>query len=59
MKHTTGYSSREFVVDQVFNSHLLCKRLQRFTQLKHTKSLWLLSPQKKLLVLRCKKTDEC
>ena len=39
--------------------NLLCKRQQRFTQLKHTKSLWYLHPKKKLLVLRCKKTEEC
>ena len=39
--------------------NLICKRLQRFTQLKHTKNLSLLHPQKKLLVLRCKKVEEC
>ena len=38
--------------------NLICKRLQRFTQLKHTKSLSLLHPQKKLFVLRCKKAEE-
>ena len=39
--------------------NLICKRLQIFTKLKHTKSLSLLHPQKKLLVLRCKKAEEC
>ena len=34
--------------------NLICKRLQRFTQLKHT-----VASSKKLLVLRCKKTEEC
>ena len=29
------------------------------TLLKHTNSVWLLHLQKKLLVLRCKKTEEC
>ena len=47
VKYTTGYSSGEFIAGQVLIPNLLCKRLQRFTQLMHTKSLWLLHLQKK------------
>ena len=54
MKHTTRYSSGEFVVGQVFNSKSDLQGLQRFTQLKHTKSCIL---KKKLLVLKCKKAE--
>ena len=38
--------------------NLILKRLQRFTQLKHTKSLSLLHPKKKLLALRCTKAED-
>ena len=46
VQHTADYLSGEFVVGQVFGSNLICKRLQIFTQLKHTKSLSLLHSQK-------------
>ena len=39
--HVENLSLAKFLI-----SNLICKRLRRFTQLKHTKSLLLLHPQK-------------
>ena len=49
MQHTTSYSSEEFVVGQVFNSK---------SDLVHQEFV-VVASSKKLLILRCKKAEEC
>ena len=46
VKYTTRHSCGEFVIGQVLNSKSDFQEVAKFTQLKHTKSLWLLHPQK-------------
>ena len=59
MQHTIGYSSREFVADQVFNSKYDLKETINIYSIKAHQKFVVVSSSKKLLVLRCKKTEEC
>ena len=59
MKHTTGYSSGEFVPDQVFNSKYDLQEAAKIYSIKPYLEFVVVASSKKLLVLRCKKTEEC
>ena len=59
MQHTTGYSSGEFVVDQVFNSKSDLQEAANIYSIKAHQEFVVVSSSKKLLVLRCKKAEEC
>ena len=59
MQHTTGYSSEEFVIDQVFNSKSDLQEAAKIYLIKAHQDFVVVSSSKKLLVLRCKKAKEC
>ena len=59
MKYTTKYSSREFVVGQVFNSKPALQEVVKIYSIKAHQEFVVVAFSKKLLVLRCKKTEEC
>ena len=59
MKHTTGYSSGEFVAGQVFNSKSALQEAAKIYSIKAHQEFVVVASSKKLLVLRCKKTEEC
>ena len=59
VQHTTGYSSREFVVSQVFNSKSDFQEAVKIYSIKAHQDFVVVSSSKKLLVLRCKKAEEC
>ena len=59
MQHTTGYSSGEFVVDQVFNSKSDLQEAANIYSIKAHQEFVAVPSSKKLLVLRCKKAEEC
>ena len=58
VQHTTGYSSGEFVADQVFNSKYDLREAAKIYSIKSHKEFVVVASSKKLLVLRCKKVDE-
>ena len=59
MQHTTGYSSGEFVASQVFNSKSDLQEAAKIYSIKAHKDFVVVASSKKLLVLRCKKAEEC
>ena len=59
MQHTTGYSSREFVVGQVLNSKFDLQEAAKIYSIKAHQEYVVVASSKKLLVLRCKKVEEC
>ena len=59
MQHTTGYSSGEFVVGQVFNFKYDLQEVVKIYSIKAHQEFFVVASSKKLLVLRCKKTEEC
>ena len=59
MKHTTRYSCGEFVVAQVFNSKSVLQEAAKIFSIKAHQEFVVVASSKKLLVLRCKKADEC
>ena len=59
VKHTTGNSSGEFVVGQVFNSNSALQEAAKIYLIKAHQEFLVVASSKKLLVLRCKKTEEC
>ena len=59
MQHTIGYSSREFVADQVFNSKFDLQEAAKIHSIKAHQEFVVVASSKKLLVLRCKKVKEC
>ena len=59
MQHTIGYSSGEFVIGQVFNSKSDLQEVAKNYSIKTHKEFVVVASSKKLLVLRCKKAEEC
>ena len=59
MQHTIGYSSGEFVVGQVFNSKYNLQEAAKIYSIKGHQEFVFVASAKKLLVLRCKKAEEC
>ena len=59
VKHTTGYSSGEFVVCQVFNSKCAFPKAAKIFSIKAHQDFVVVASSKKLLVFRCKKVEEC
>ena len=59
MQHTTGYSSGEFVVGQVFNSKSNLQEAAKIYSIKAHQEFFVVTSSKKLLVLRSKKAEEC
>ena len=59
VQHTTGYSSGEFVVGQVFNSKSDLQEAAKIYSIKAHQEFVVVASSKKLLVLRCKKAEEC
>ena len=59
VQHSTGYSSGEFVVSQVFNSKSDLQEAVKIYSIKAHQEFVVVESSKKLLVLRCKKEEEC
>ena len=59
MKHTTAYSSGEFVTGQVFNSKSALQEAAKIYSIKAHQEFVVAAFSKKLLVLRCKNAKEC
>ena len=59
MQHTIGYSSGDFVVGQVFNSKSDLQEDAKIYSIKAHQEFVVIASSKKLLVLRCKKAEEC
>ena len=59
MHHTTCYSSGEFVIDQVFNSKSDLQAAAKIYSIIAHQEFIVVASSKKLLVLRCKKEEEC
>ena len=59
VQHTTGYSSGEFVVSQVFNSISHLQEAAKIYSIKSHQEFVVVASSKKLLILRCKKAEEC
>ena len=59
VKHTTKYSSGEFVVGQVFNSKSTLQETTKICSIKAHQEFVVVTSSKKLIVLRCKKTEKC
>ena len=53
------YSSGEFVVGQVFNFKFALQEATKIYSIKAHQEFVVVASSKKLLVLRCKKTEEC
>ena len=51
MQHTTGYSSREFVVGQIFNSKSNLQEAAKIYSIKAHEEFVIVASSKKLLVL--------
>ena len=56
---TTGNSSGEFVIGQVFNSKSDLQEAAKIYSIKAHQEYVVVASSKKLLVLRCKKAEEC
>ena len=54
-----GHLSGEFVVDQVFNSKSALQEATKIYSIKAHKEFVVVASSKKLLVLICKKAEEC
>ena len=59
VQHTTGYSSGEFVVGQVFNSKSNLQEVSKIYSIKAHQEFVVVASSKKLFILRCKKAEEC
>ena len=59
VQHTIGYLSGEFVVGQVFNSKSDLQEAAKIYSIKGHQEFVVVASSKKLLVLRCKKAEEC
>ena len=59
MQNSTGYSSGEFVVGQVFNSIFDLQEAAKIYSIKAHQEFVVVASSKKLLILRCKKGEEC
>ena len=59
VQHSTGYSSREFVVSQVFISKSDLQEAAKIYSIQAHQDFVVVSSSKKLLVLRCRKAKEC
>ena len=59
MQHTISYSSGEFVVGQVFSSKFDFQKATNIYSIKANQEFVIVASSKKLLVLRCKKAEEC
>ena len=59
MQPTTGNSSGEFVIGQVFNSKSDLQEAAKIYSIKAHQEYVVVASSKKLLVLRCKKAEEC
>ena len=59
MQHTTGYSSGEFVIGQVFNSKYNLQKAVKIYSIKAHQEFVIVASSKKFLILRCKKAEEC
>ena len=59
VQHSTGFSSGEFVVGQVFNSKSDLQEAAKIYSIKAHQEFVVVASSKKLLVLRCKKAEEC
>ena len=59
MQHSTGSSSGEFVVGQVFNSKFDLQEVVNIYSIKAHQEFVVVASLKKLLVFRYKKAEEC
>ena len=59
MQHTTGNSSGEFVIGKVFNSKYDLQEAVKIYSIKARQEYVVVASSKKLLVLICKKAEEC
>ena len=59
VQHTTGNSSGEFVIGQVFNLKFDLQEAAKIYSIKAHQEYVVVASSKKLLVLRCKKAEEC
>ena len=59
MKHTARYLSGEFIVGQVLNSKSALQEAAKIYSIKAHQEFVVVASSKKLLVLRCKKAEEC
>ena len=59
MNYNTGNSSEEFLVGQVFTSKAALQDVVKLYSIKAHQQYVVVASSKKLLVLRCKKTEEC
>ena len=59
VQHTTGNSSGEFVIGQVFNSKSDLQEAAKIYSIKAHQEYVVVASSKKLFVLRCKKAEEC
>ena len=59
MKHTTRYSSGEFVVGQVFNFKSSLQEAAKIYSIKAHQEFVVVVSSEKFLVLRCKKIEKC
>ena len=59
MQHITIYSSGEFFVDKVFNFKSNLQEVAKIYLIKAHKEFVVVASSKKLLILRCKKANEC
>ena len=59
VQNTTSYSSGEFVVGQVFNCKSDFQEVVKIYSIKAHQEFIVIASSKKLLVLRCKKAEEC
>ena len=59
VQHSTGYSSGEFVVGKVFNSKSDLQEAAKIYSIKAHQEFVIVASSKKLLVLSCKKAEEC
>ena len=59
MQHTTDYSSGEFVASQVFSSKSDLQEVPKIYSIKPYQEFVVVASSKKLLILKCKKAEEC
>ena len=58
-QETTSYASGEFVVGKVFNSKSELQEAAKIYSIKAYQEFFIVASSKKLIVLRCKKAEEC
>ena len=59
VQHTIGYLSGEFLISQVFNSKSDLQEAAKIYSIKAHQEFVVVASSKKLLVLKCKKAEEC